>query len=627
MKRSDRSIPTPEQFSKSLNNMLVSAASMGARMITYFAPQPLVSVAGSIAHAMGFDKPLRVNAGVTVTSPFACRDITLSSGMSDAICLSRNPAQQPVVLPAIDGADEMHLATYASRPGLLYRNTVSDTNVYGDLITRFPINPRLCNLTGIGDNVFYPTPAALCTIPFGAWRGTMAYKFYFSASSFHRFKVRITVYYGLDMNYDPTPAPGYDNTHTVVVDVVGRTEFGFTVPFVHAFPWARQSIGAVYLTLETPFAPIAGSSNSPVTVLTYASCRADLEVSEPDGHMFIDAGTVTASTDPVAHGSPTDDFLGPLPPLFPGTSTSTGGGVFLRDVITHMSDVLRSPALWASPSNLQAWQRTRVCVSPQREPAYVFIGGTGPTGNVGLVSGGIANGFQPLHALTSSTSVVGANNLFPIIPTLADHFALGFLWQRGGARLYLTMATGGSANAVFVAPDCMTDPSIGATYSTTSVINTFPVVNYDYTLSPSPELPIGMEIVPYASSTDSASNRVFMMREFEVPYKSRFPFISTTRRSPTSGTYAGNFTGPFASADSAVCCSISFTGSDGDVTNIHRSMADDYRLMGASTLTPVYLVYNGGALAMRSPTSTAYLSTYLVPSGAAFAMWGSVAYF
>jgi hypothetical protein len=41
----------------------------------------------------------------------------------------------------------------------------------------------------------------------------------------------------------------------------------------------------------------------------------------------------------------------------------------------------------------------------------------------------------------------------------------------------------------------------------------------------------------------------------------------------------------------------------------------------------IKLVYNGGALAMRSPTSTAYLSTYLVPSGAAFAMWGSVAYF
>jgi hypothetical protein len=623
--------PTKEQAQKSAMNMLTTGILTVARTVMDLVPRPLATAAGLVAYYTGFNKPSSVRAPA-MTMQTLCPDLTASDGLSQAIVLSRIPAAEPTAFTNMSDIDEHDIASYASRPGIICQTTIDSTTSVGNLLM-IPINPRyaMYETDDAGVGIVFPTPASFMTTPFALWRGTMAYKFYFSASSFHRLKLQIAVVYGHDINADPTPTT-LDSSHSVIVDVTGRTEYSFTVPFIHTRPWARNSIGAIFVNLLTPSAPISGAVDAPVYVTVYTSARADLEVSEPGVFKYLNLQQCQPGS--VGHMTPSDDFKTSFTPILAGDTVKLGTGVLTRDPIRSISDVLRQPTPWLDyTAGAVGLQDVILVVSPHSEPSFQLTNVTAYAGAAGYISGGLANGYQPSASIPVSFAVIplplstslGTGQLVPT-PTMLDHFLNGYLFHHGGMRMYLSVRSWGGAHPLTIRPVPLSAEGAFTTYATTGLpLLNFPnVALWDHSAVGGIDLPTGIESTGFGTvgSDGSSSNGTLVMREFEMPYRSNNAFYSTYRLTPTDNSVLPQ--APFTNSDVCSMVHLKIPATDSKVLRVFRSIADDFRFFGAAPLPPVYLIMTMGYTPGYESSATRLV--YAVNTAHASALWRSVSY-
>jgi hypothetical protein len=623
--------PTKEQAQKSAMNMLTTGILTVARTVMDLVPRPLATAAGLVAYYTGFNKPSSVRAPA-MTMQTLCPDLTASDGLSQAIVLSRIPAAEPTAFTNMSDIDEHDIASYASRPGIICQTTIDSTTSVGNLLM-IPINPRyaMYETDDAGVGIVFPTPASFMTTPFALWRGTMAYKFYFSASSFHRLKLQIAVVYGHDINADPTPTT-LDSSHSVIVDVTGRTEYSFTVPFIHTRPWARNSIGAIFVNLLTPSAPISGAVDAPVYVTVYTSARADLEVSEPGVFKYLNLQQCQPGS--VGHMTPSDDFKTSFTPILAGDTVKLGTGVLTRDPIRSISDVLRQPTPWLDyTAGAVGLQDVILVVSPHSEPSFQLTNVAAYAGAAGYISGGLANGYQPSASIPVSFAVIplplstslGTGQLVPT-PTMLDHFLNGYLFHHGGMRMYLSVRSWGGAHPLTIRPVPLSAEGAFTTYATTGLpLLNFPnVALWDHSAVGGIDLPTGIESTGFGTvgSDGSSSNGTLVMREFEMPYRSNNAFYSTYRLTPTDNSVLPQ--APFTNSDVCSMVHLKIPATDSKVLRVFRSIADDFRFFGAAPLPPVYLIMTMGYTPGYESSATRLV--YAVNTAHASALWRSVSY-
>lgn len=414
------------------------------------------------------------------------------------------------------GGDELSIATMASVPMLYNIITMTSADVADDVLLTIPVNPKYNPQfsTFNGVSMFLPTHCNKATIPFDYWRGTMRYKFYVVASSFHSCRLRIC--------FNPmhtASSNAHENMSQRIIDIQGSTNFTVSVPFLWPQLWARHSIGSLSIQVESQMSVIGDNTNIPITILVYSAAASDLMVRCPNNHYCISSSALGAPV--VLESNPRAEFLMPFDSINPNASSITFVDPCFPDAITHFSTLLHTPQPWIPTqvvSSLPINSTIKMCVSytlrqqfnPIDSAESVFsIQNIDNAYNVPYMTA--TAGHHSLDYTVTTGDVPAYYN--KVSPSILDHLGSSFKFQRGGMRLKFQTRRPNYAASYF---DVRIAREKGSIYSG---IFTAPIA--DYTV---PDYPIG--VIPYATYhpdfedgiTQFSSLHLNDVMQVEIPY-------------------------------------------------------------------------------------------------------------
>jgi hypothetical protein len=151
-----------------------------------------LSVAATALDKMGFTRAQKEETpSVTVTRPFSA--LTSVAGYDT----SENIAMYPGTSSSIDaslvgpsGMDELSLDFLWTKWTVVKQVQWLGTSPYGTFLATLPVTPGLTHME-VGNNYYYPSPAAYVGHPFTFWHGSMQYMFYVPLSAFHKGKLQV----------------------------------------------------------------------------------------------------------------------------------------------------------------------------------------------------------------------------------------------------------------------------------------------------------------------------------------------------------------------------------------------------------------------------------------------------
>jgi hypothetical protein len=294
---SDSASSTGEQLSKSISGIVSGVTSSATDLLDTAVSIPLeaVSAVAEIGET-GADRPLTVATVTTVLS--ATPDLTHSSGLDTSTRIALSQSKVPILIPEIGGTtdDEMSFAKLFSTPSLL---TTFDADLgmpVGQLLLSLPVNPKWLPIqnpedAGSPPAVVYPTILAKASYPFSYWRGSMRYKFYCVASSFHSMRFRIC----FEPCADGIALAFSEELFTRIVEIAGQTEFTVEVPFIFPQLYASHSIGQLNIYVASSMSNTSTLTTMPMTTLVYVAGGSDLVVKAPAPHFLIPASSLGSS--------------------------------------------------------------------------------------------------------------------------------------------------------------------------------------------------------------------------------------------------------------------------------------------------------------------------------------------
>jgi hypothetical protein len=554
--------------------------------------KPIDAVVGAISSFFNFDMPSSL-VPVTRTLSRLLPNRPHGDGLFDGVTLALSQAVPTRVVPqiGITPVDEMDIAAYASVPGLLDRFIMTTSNVAGDVLASYPVNPKFmvqrftCSQPGFSSYAvpgYYPTALNRATMPFSYWRGTMRYRFVVIASAYHAARLRIV------FNPDPNDsAANFNDLYSRIIEIQGQTEFTVSVPFLHPRAYASNSIGNLNVQVESPFAEIGDVASVPVTVMVYHAGADDLMVAAPRRHYLIPYSNLglTNFVTFTGLGVPRDDFKMPFDPISSTVSSVKFDSPHFADMVTHFSQVGRRLEMWVRPGVPALFANpTRLYVLPTSlqfatTGAPLAVTGVPDSEAVSAVptSGSLGIAGVPLGPIQST---------YPCRPTLVDHLANMYKFVRGGMRL--SFLFDGTAKTYFRVSltDARTDDNL--------VLDG---------LAPSDNWPANTENIEawtnaYPDATGGAIGDTTSLQslEVEVPYNSPRLFMSTGDPRRVVNASVGAVSPSVFSGDNSLSV-VMDTGVANPVSVmavacVHRALADDTRFHFNKGSKPAVLVIN-----------------------------------
>lgn len=570
-----RSSVTHEQRAKSASGALTAVAGTVIDTALSLVPTPISDIAGGIASLFGFDYPRSITADTRTVSRLA-PTLPYGEGLDFSTRLSRTVTAEPTGFTGISPADDMTVQSLASVPSLLVQFSQAESAGPTTVLAYWPVNPHHC---------YYETDAITClpttlagaTLPFAFWRGSLVYNFFISCSTSHSTRIRVS-FYPMDQG-EAGPIATKSNCLSTVYDINGPMAISFTAPFIHDRPMALESIGTIYVSVENSFAPIGDVVTAPIYYSVYVHAADDLQVAELSGRQFVSAADVVPAPEDVPHVWPAAFAKGSAEGAAGSVSTPiTTGQVFYSDFYTSISKVLHAPTVWAVAPALSSAD-IMLAFEPKITKRFVStpIVGLGPC--LARLPTNSAGRFGPGGQVLPLTTIVGVPNLLPVsaslnfLPTLHDHFACFYRYQRGSWRIKVLTApasTPGSGDCLALTATPASLQAVGT--FTTGSFGAYPVLAQGSTWAGS-DLPVAVE------GTDS-----LRVAEVEVPYRSACLYNTTgpiPMPSVTTGWPSVLSSSRFYTEDTMTSmCLFPLTASS-RYSAIFRSAGDDYRLMGA----------------------------------------------
>lgn len=464
---------TSEAKEKSFRGLVEGASSFVARAAKDILPEPIMSGLSMLGSWFGYDFPRSVAAPTSVLRRMA-PGFGSAEGLDPSSLLSAYVGTKPFVLKGFGqvNADEMSLRVMAGTPSILATFQILESHAPGTVLWNTPVNPHVMQQSNapLADlPSFIPTFAAAASIPFTYWRSSICYMLYVSCSTSHSARIRFTF-----QPMDDGTGASWDKKQaiTAVHQISGPAIIPFTVPFVFPQAWAIESIGQLYVTVESQLSPIGDVVSAPIQVFVYVSCGDDFQVAELSGTYLC---SQVCQVYPVEDGREDPDMLGAgagatRPQFKPHDEVSaavsagnTAGysatklsrdGTFLPDMHENWATALRVPELWIGS---QPWLGTPASATdprilsfldaqPRGYQVFSAIELTGPP-PWGPAPTGLAGGFIPTTTLPSAGLISWATPVGKAAPgsayngrgyiywTLADHVAQFYRFQTGGVRL------------------------------------------------------------------------------------------------------------------------------------------------------------------------------------------------
>jgi len=580
---------TAEAKDKSTKNMAVSLASKAAGaavdFLSGYVPEPIMSVANTVASWFGFDMPRSLMNATRVTTRLQ-PELFMASGLDFSSMLARQPSRLPVSLKSFTPgvADEESLVALASTPCLLANFTINNSIAPNSTVFSAPVNPRY-NISLPGPNTtaqFYPTLLSKAAMPFQAWRGTTRLWFNVSCSSFHSFRLRVGVVWGDTTGIGSVPP---ENGPSVLVDINGPTTFGVDIPFVFPRPYATESIGTWYVQLAVPPGPIGDVPGAPAYVNTYVCSAGDFEVMGRGTRLLIPAVMILTTSPLSAQVYPRSEVSSAMfvPVAGDAKSTLIGDSSFAHDSFACVADVVHGPEPWlgalpklptqlvVSPHAARQWElwfSSSVGPMPWNTLPEALVSTGAAAGNVPMPTGGVAVTWQ-LSSLSQYTlPQAGAK----VMATSLDHFADCYKYQRGGYRIKAFLSAGsGALPPVLSATACA--PTAGFTMDDAGTLT---ASNF---WLPQPhnagDARYNGSGAVFSNAVEAVGDTGVNFLEAEVPFESMAAYHSTSL--PSSQVPPGVVAFDPWSSDRCVRLNLNDMTGNSRVNGILRSAADDHR--------------------------------------------------
>lgn len=461
-----------EARDKSIDGLITGVAKFAGAAAKDLLPEPIMSGLGTIGRWFGYDFPLSVSAP-TITMSKAAQRFGMGEGLDQSSLLSVYAPLKPLTGPKLGQlrADEMALPVMASTPSILATFTISESQAPGTVLWSTPVNPHVMQESSapLADvPSFVPTFLAAASIPFVFWRGSITYMLYISCSTSHNARIRFTF-----QPMDDGSGGSWDKKQAItsVQQITGPSMVPFTVPFIFPQAWAMESIGRLYVTVESQLAPIGDVVTAPMRVFAYVLGGSDFQVAELSGTYLC---SQVCAAYPVEAGAGAGAGSGEKPEFRPleeaeraVSAGNTAGytttclrrdGTFTPEVYRDWATAMRVPELWIGS---QAWLGTPASSTDPRIVSYLdvhpcgyqvfsLLEQTGPPpwgpAPSDILSGFIPHSTLPSGGLVSWATPVGQAAPGPLYKgrgylywTLLDHVAQFYRFQTGGVRLKAIM--------------------------------------------------------------------------------------------------------------------------------------------------------------------------------------------
>jgi len=223
---------------KSLINPLTDIAASGISSVTGgLIPKKFISDGIDIVRGLtGLDKP----SNYMVSAPTGHLSVgRLNNAVGEVYLDKLTPFPAEVAtLNSSDissRADEMSFAYLLSKSSYLGSFDVSTSQVPGDVLAHFPVNP-LC--TDIGKLTYQPTLLGYVSMPFQFWQGSLKFKFEVSATSLQTTKLFVAFNPGVFTPQTTLDIQTISAQYGRTIDIAqGSNTFEFEVPYIAPTPF------------------------------------------------------------------------------------------------------------------------------------------------------------------------------------------------------------------------------------------------------------------------------------------------------------------------------------------------------------------------------------------------------
>lgn len=288
--------PSTEDKEKSETGLVSGIMETAASFLKPFSVLPIVgdfatafadgaTAIGGIAKSIGFSNPPDLRAPEMVIT--GMYNSNLSSGLATGLSLTHNAGDlvQSAAHLLSSIPNEMELSKIISTPTFHSKFTIKPTDVEGHNLWYYRLSP-----INVGYNTstkcIYHSPLSFVATTFTHWRGSMRFHLSFVTNAFSAARVRVMwIPPGFDVPQTNSDSAEYMSS---VVDIVGPTEYSFTVPYCASTPWldikvtkenhALGTYGAMAIHLEN--ALVSNLANPlPIECNIWVSGGADMQFS------------------------------------------------------------------------------------------------------------------------------------------------------------------------------------------------------------------------------------------------------------------------------------------------------------------------------------------------------------
>jgi len=271
------STPVPILFqsesTKASKGPISSVATVVARAANTLSSLPVIgpfakaveigsSAVSSIAKIFGFSRPLDTDQHTTVGQTWGA--VSIVNDQSRPLTL--DPHQGVAINPDLwnTTVDPFAYSEIIGREGLVDIITIASTYNPNDYVLIVPVGPGLTNSTG---QRYALTPLAFGSMPFAYWRGSIKYKFVFSASKYHRGKVRL--FWCPDPSISLASLPNTNeipsSSYNVDISIDCATTLELTVTWAQPLPYAI--VGPMTVGVDQTTVPSAGAYSNGYLIL------------------------------------------------------------------------------------------------------------------------------------------------------------------------------------------------------------------------------------------------------------------------------------------------------------------------------------------------------------------------
>jgi len=256
----------------------------------------VLGIIAKLAIASGLSTPAH-SSSISFVHDVANPGSHFMIGDTPSISLSTVATQRVVLPPDAFGisADEMSIAHFVSRKGLMRRITWAATSLSGSVIADWYVTP--CNGHAVSTS-FYHSPLSFAASNFQLWRGALRYEFLISKTKFQSGQLEILWQLGTAeaaISSDNETASCY----RVIWDIQENCALRVDVPYCSMLPFCQIIVaddltpivppnytlnhtnGAIIVRVLNPLVAADGTVSSTVDVLVFVSGGPDIEFAVP----------------------------------------------------------------------------------------------------------------------------------------------------------------------------------------------------------------------------------------------------------------------------------------------------------------------------------------------------------